>query len=110
MTDDTRHSIRSLGAPGPRGLPPRTPVAPLEPPRGRLISARSIINRYYLDADSGEPLVTERWIRDNMPYKQDLSHSRVAWYDTDVAEIVEIARAKGIKIKHVKLTHLEKAG
>ena len=95
---------------GPRLVPPSPATPVLEPPRGRLIMAEGIIRRHYLDAETGEPIVNARWVRDNMPYKQRLSHSRVAWYDTDVDAIVTEARRTGKHVKDVKIDYLEKAG
>lgn len=104
------HSFRTLGTPEgtPRLVPPSGPVAALEPPRGRLIMAESIVTRHYRDAETGEPMVTPRWVRDNMPYKQQLSHSRVAWYENDVEAIIAEAARLGIPIKQVKLSYLER--
>lgn len=99
MTDDRRHL---------RSVPPTPPVAPLDPPRGRLISAEGIIQRYYTDSETKKKLVTPRWIRDNMPYRQKLSRARVAWYDNDVEAVVAEAARSGVQIKDVKLDYLER--
>lgn len=94
-----------------RSVPPTPPAPPLEAPRGRRITAEGIIKRHYLDAETGDPIVTVRWVRDNMPYKEKLSHARVAWFVDDVDAIVAEARRTGSQVKDVKLEHLErKAG
>jgi hypothetical protein len=91
-----------------RALPPTPPAPPVEAPRGRLISAEGIVRRFYLDAETSEAIVDARWVRDNMPYKQRLSHSRVAWFDADVEAIIAEARRSGKLIKDVRLDYLER--
>lgn len=91
-----------------RLAPPTSPSPSFDPPRGRLIQAESIITRHYTDAETGQALVSPRWVRDNMPYKQKLSHCRVAWYSGDVDEIVAISRRDRLFVKDVKLDYLEK--
>jgi hypothetical protein len=77
-------------------------------PRGRFIDAERIVQKHFLD-DKDLPIVTPRWVRDNMPYKIQLSHSRVAWYDGDVLRILAEASRLGIPLKEVKLADLEGA-
>lgn len=91
---------------GPQLVPPKTP---LDVPRGRYITADGIVKRWFMDPETGEEIVSARWVRLNMPYKQVFSHSRVAWFENDVAAVIAEARTKNIHIKDVKLDYLEKA-
>lgn len=77
-------------------------------PRGRLIDAKKIIARFFTD-DEGRSAVTHRWVRDNMPYKIPLSHSRVMWYDGDVERIIAEAARLSIPLKSVRLPDLDSA-
>lgn len=81
---------------------------PLVIPRGRFISAERIVQKHFLD-DEDRPLVNARWVRENMPYKLQLSHSRVAWYEGDVVRILAEASRLGVPLKDVKLSDLEGA-
>lgn len=91
-----------------RSVPPTPPSSPLDPPRGRLISAEGIIQRWYTDPVTKKALVNVRWVRDNMPYRQKLSRAKLAWYDADVEAIVDEAARSGVHIKDVKLDYLER--
>lgn len=97
MADPTKPSLVTTSAP-----------PPLVAPRGRLIMAEGIVKRHYLDAETGKPLVSTRWVRDNMPYKLSLSHSRVAWYENDVAAVIAESQRTGAHVKDVRLDYLER--
>ena len=83
-----------------------SPPPTISTPRGRMVDSKAIVKRFFVDSD-GREFVTSRWVRDNMPYKISLSHSRVVWYDQDVEQILAEARRLGIQVKDVKLKHLE---
>lgn len=85
-------------------------MASVDVPRGRLISAEGIVKRWFIDPETGCEMMSARWVRDFMPYKQTMSHSRVLWYENDVAAIIAKAREQGIQIRNVKLDYLEGAG
>lgn len=74
----------------------------LDAPRGRLIDAKAIVDRFFIDPD-GRKLVTQRWVRDNMPHKIPLSHSRVVWYDGDVERVLVEAARTGRPIRDINL-------
>lgn len=73
MTD--RPDLRLAGRP-----------APLAAPRGRPISARTIVKEFGTDPETGEQHFSEKWVRENVPGKRRLSHSKVIWYYDEVAE------------------------
>lgn len=85
-----------------------TDRSPLVIPRGRLIDAPKIVKRFFTD-DEGNAVVNARWVRDNMPYKIPLSHSRVVWYDGDVERVIAEAARLGVPVKSVKLADIESA-
>jgi hypothetical protein len=59
------------------------PTAPVPMPR-RLTNAAGLIRLFYLDAATGEPLVTERWVSKHVPGKIRASYTKVLW---DVEEV-----------------------
>lgn len=64
-------------------------------PRGPLVNAAWIIRHYHTDPDTGQALVTERWIRKSVPGKIALGYSMVRWYRDDVVAYYEKLRRAG---------------
>ncbi|MDB4874418.1 MAG: hypothetical protein JWM41_864 [Gemmatimonadetes bacterium] len=85
---------------------------PVEQPRGRMVDAKAIVEHFYTVEENGvtKRQVSARWVREHMPYKMPMSHSRVFWYLNDVVEILAESRRLRIPIKEVTLPHLERAG
>ena len=84
MTDRTRPK---LSIDGPR--------APLPAPRGRVMTAKSIVKEFYTDPITGEELVSEKWVRVTVPGKHRPSYNVVYWYYDDVVAWIEKTRVNG---------------
>lgn len=41
---------------------------------------------FFTDAVTGEPMRTEKWVRDKVPGKRRVSYNVVLWYIDDVAK------------------------
>jgi hypothetical protein len=85
-----------------------SPVAGPRPDRtrGRLMDAKRVVKLFFTDTE-GHRAVTSRWVNENMPHRIKLSHSRIAWQEKDVEEIIAMSQRKGIPINEVRLAHLE---
>lgn len=64
-------------------------------PRGPIVNAAWIIRHYHTDPDTGTATVSDKWIRETVPGKIRLSHSRVGWYRDDVIKYYEGLRRAG---------------
>jgi hypothetical protein len=62
-------------------LVPKSEPIPLPRPA---TDARGVVARFFTDAVSGKPMVTEKWVRNNVPGKRRVSYNRVLWYLEDV--------------------------
>lgn len=62
-------------------LVPPSPAIPLPRPA---TDARGIVARFFTDAVSGKAMVSEKWVRANVPGKRRVSYNRVLWYLDDV--------------------------
>lgn len=62
------------------------PTAAITPPRGRMISARTIVQEFCTDPVTGEQHFSEKWVKENVPGKRRPSHSKVYWFEHEVAE------------------------
>lgn len=58
---------------------------PLTPPRGRLITPEEVQRRYLLD-EEGTPLLTTRWVVDNVRPAVRIARGVVKFYEQDVEE------------------------
>ncbi len=67
-----------------RNAPDQAP-APAGPRRGVPMTAKQVVREFFTDADGNE-LVSDKWVRDTVPGKYRLSHSRAIWYSGEVAE------------------------
>lgn len=66
---------------------------PLPAPRGPMITAARIVERFFTD-EAGKPLVSEKWVRAKVPGKVVLSYNRVAWYVNDVQAWIDSRQQK----------------
>jgi hypothetical protein len=90
--------VRVLMAREKNGTPPAslelvTPApASFKAPRGPVVNAAWIIRHYHTDPDTGEQLVTPKWVREHVPGKKRLSYNVVGWFRDDVVEHYERIR------------------
>lgn len=64
------------------------PAKPLTAPRGPMLTSQQIVERFFTD-DAQGALVSDKWVRANVPGKIRLSHSKVVWYRDDVLAWIE---------------------
>lgn len=70
------------------------PTKPLSRPRGPLMTAQQIVRDFFTPTD-GPPLVSDKWVRANVPGKIRLSYSKVVWYRDDVVAFIDSRKAAG---------------
>lgn len=70
-----------------------TATKPLPAPRGPLMTAPQIVERFFV-GEGGKALVSEKWVRANVPGKIRLSYNRVVWYVYEVESWIEARRVK----------------
>lgn len=67
-------------------------MPPLTPPRGRLITPDEVIAKYLLDHD-GKPLLTPRWVVENVRPAVKIARGVVKFYEQDVDAFFEKRRS-----------------
>jgi hypothetical protein len=78
---------------GERNLELMAAAAPLPAPRGPLLTAQQIVERFFIDG-AGRQLVSDKWVRTKVPGKIRLSYNRIAWYEREVAAWIDSRREK----------------
>lgn len=73
-------------------LIPAAAVPAVPAPKGPVVNAAWIVRHYHTDPDTGEQLVSEKWIREHVPGKRRLSYNVVGWFRDDVVEHYERIR------------------
>lgn len=66
--------------------------APIPAPRGPMLSPDAVVREFFTQPD-GSAIVSAKWVRENLPGKIRLSHSKVVWYRDDVLAWLEARRA-----------------
>lgn len=68
------------------------PTPPVPLPR-QTTNAAGLIALFFTDAVTGQPMVSERWVREHVPGKRRVSHNMALWFVDEVRAWLETEAA-----------------